>query len=116
MMFSLVEDLRDFMEEQVLLYNTTTFIELDPIVIPHQFSKKEDIEISGFFAATIAWGQRATILKNAKKLMAYMDDSPFDFIINHEEKDLSPFASFVHRTFNGTDCIYFSSQLLCDEA
>jgi uncharacterized protein (TIGR02757 family) len=75
------------------------------------FSKKEDIEIAGFLAATIAWGQRNTILKNANKLMAWMDLQPHDFILNHTEADLKLFKTFVHRTFNGLDCVYFIKAL-----
>jgi uncharacterized protein (TIGR02757 family) len=106
-----LNELKDFLDEKVLLYNQPHFIELDPISIPHLFTKKEDIEISGFFAATIAWGQRPTILRNAEKLMQWMDNSPYDFVINFEEEDLKPFKAFVHRTFNGSDCINFLKAL-----
>lgn len=104
-------NIKNFLDEKVDLYNRSEFIEADPISIPHKFSKKEDIEISGFFAATIAWGQRPVILKNANRLMEMMDNSPHDFILNHSKKDLKPFTAFVHRTFNGTDCMYFISSL-----
>src|SRR6185436_5168411 len=87
------------------------FIASDPISIPHLFSKKEDIEIAGFFAATIAWGQRPTILKNARRLMQWMDDSPHDFILTHKKTDVVPFKKFVHRTFHGEDTIYFLKAL-----
>lgn len=101
------EELKDFLEEKYDQYDRLTFIEADPISIPHQFTKKEDIEIAGFLAATIAWGQRPTIIRNAQQLMRWMDMSPHDFIMHAREKDLGPFKSFVHRTFNGTDCVYF---------
>ncbi len=103
--------LKDFLEEKYLQYNTHSFIESDPISIPHLFTKKEDIEIAGFFAATIAWGQRKTILKNARLLMQYMDFAPHDFILSFTKNDLSPFNKFTHRTFNGDDCIYFLQAL-----
>lgn len=105
------EHLKYFLEEKVSLYNCPEFISLDPISIPHQFSKKEDIEISGFFSATIAWGQRQTILKNANRLMQMMDHAPHEFILHHSKSDLEPFSKFVHRTFNGEDCIYFIQSL-----
>ncbi len=105
------KELYYFLEEKHALYNRTSFIEADPVSIPHLFSKKEDIEIAGFFAATIAWGQRSTILNNANKLMRWMDLSPHDFILHHTPKDLKPFKSFVHRTFNGIDCLYFIASL-----
>jgi uncharacterized protein (TIGR02757 family) len=104
-------ELFEFLEEQHDFYNSVAFIEADPVSIPHLFSKKEDIEIAGFLSATIAWGQRASILKNAKKLMAWMDFSPHEFILQHSAKELKPFKNFVHRTFNGTDCLYFISAL-----
>lgn len=100
-------DLKSFLDEKVELYNTVAFIEKDPISIPHLFSKKEDIEIAGFLAATIAWGQRATIVKNALRLIRNMDHAPYDFVMNFKESDLSVFRTFVHRTFNGDDCKYF---------
>ncbi len=98
-------ELKDFLDEKVALYNNPKFIESDPIQIPHQFSKKEDIEIAGFLTATIAWGNRKSIIKNANRMMALMDNTPYEFIIQHNESDLKPLESFVHRTFNGNDFI-----------
>lgn len=100
-------ELKSFLDFKVEQYNTPRFIETDPIKIPHLFSKKEDIEIAGFLTATIAWGNRNSILKNAQKLMNLMDQSPYDFIMNHQANDLSGLENFVHRTFNGIDLQYF---------
>jgi uncharacterized protein (TIGR02757 family) len=100
-------ELKDFLDQKVLQYNKPAFITDDPISIPHQFTVKEDIEISAFLTALIAWGQRPVILKNAKRLLEQMDDSPFEFISAAKKADFERFNSFVHRTFNGTDCIYF---------
>lgn len=105
------QDLKIFLDEKVYQYNTTRFIDDDPISIPHRFTKKEDIEISGFLTATISWGQRPVILKNASQLLKRMDDSPHDFILNFQPEDLLPFRSFVHRTFNGEDCTFFLQSL-----
>jgi len=102
-----IEELKAFLDSKYLLYNSLSFIETDPISIPHLFGRKEDIEISGFLAATLAWGQRVTIINNTKKLMGWMDNEPFDFILNFTQHDLKPFQKFVHRTFNGVDCEYF---------
>lgn len=104
-------ELKKYLDEKVELYNRPTFIEEDPISIPHLFSRKEDIEISGFLSAVIAWGQRKTILANAGKLMEMMDNAPYDFISGFRDTDLKPFEHFVHRTFNGIDCIYFLTSL-----
>lgn len=100
-------DIKEFLDEKVYQYNTPAFIESDPISIPHKFDLKEDIEISGFLAATIAWGNRTMIIKNATRLVGMMGNSPYDFIMNHEEHHLDRFKGFVHRTFNDVDLIYF---------
>lgn len=92
-------------------YNMHWFIEEDPISIPHMFSSKEDREIAGFLAATIAWGQRPVIIKNAKLLMQWMDYQPFEFIQNASATEFLHFNKFKHRTFNGIDCIYFLKAL-----
>lgn len=99
--------LKKLLDQKADQYNSAEFIATDPVSIPHLFTKKEDIEIAGFMAATIAWGQRITIISNAMKLMDWMDSQPFDFILNFSEKDILPFRKFVHRTFNGEDCEYF---------
>jgi len=104
-------ELIDFLNSKVEQYNNPRFIESDPIQIPHLFSKKEDIEISGFLTATIAWGNRKSIIKNAKRMMQMLDNSPHDFILNHEEADLKALLPFVHRTFNGYDFILFVQSL-----
>lgn len=101
------EKLKEFLEEKVAQYNTPDFIPLDPISIPHLFTKKQDIEISGFFAATFAWGIRKTIIRKCKELMEMMDWAPHDFVLNYSERDLVPFLNFKHRTFNNTDLLYF---------
>ena len=106
-----LHQIKDLLELKYNQFNTTDFIETDPISIPHLFSKKEDIEIAAFFSATIAWGQRITILKNARLLMQYMEDSPHDFILHATKDDLKPFKKFVHRTFNGEDAIFFIKAL-----
>lgn len=105
------KELHGFLEENYKRYNCPDFITSDPISIPHQFSKKQDIEIAAFFSATIAWGQRPTIIKNANDLMKKMDHAPHDFIMNHTNKDLLSFELFKHRTFNGIDCIFFMQSL-----
>ena len=99
--------LKEFLDIKAFQYNNPDFIQSDPISIPHLFTKNEDIEIAGFLAAIIAWGQRPTIIKNGNQLVEWMDFSPHDFILNFKEKDLQPFKKFVHRTFNGEDCTYF---------
>lgn len=96
-------ELKEFLDTKVLLYNQPSFIESDPISIPHRFSLKEDIEISGFLAATIAWGNRKSILNNASRMMDLLGNSPFDFVMEHSEDQLDTLDEFVHRTFNGLD-------------
>jgi uncharacterized protein (TIGR02757 family) len=100
-------ELKSFLDEKVLQYNTLDFIESDPVQIPHLFSQKEDIEIAGFLSATIAWGNRKMIITNSHKMMALMGNSPFDYVMSHSENDLERLESFVHRTFNGQDFASF---------
>lgn len=100
-------ELFDFLEEKVELYNNPNFIESDPIQIPYLFHRKEDIEIAGFLAASIAWGNRKMIIKNAHKMVELMGNSPYDFVMNHTDNDLERLQNFVHRTFNSDDFIGF---------
>lgn len=102
-----MQSLTDFLNRKVAEYNRPEFIREDPVAIPHLFTKKQDIEIAGFFAATFAWGIRATIIAKSKELMQLMDMAPHDFIKNHQPQDLKPFLHFKHRTFNSTDLLYF---------
>jgi uncharacterized protein (TIGR02757 family) len=102
-----LKELKGFLDEKVAQYNNPTFIELDPIQIPHSYTRKEDIEISGFLSATISWGNRTSIVKNSKRMLAYMGDSPYDFILNHNDQHLKNMDGFVHRTFNSVDLLTF---------
>ncbi len=104
-------ELKEFLDEKVILYNNPKFIDSDPIQIPHLFSKKEDIEIAGFLTAIISWGNRTMIIRNAHKMMELLDNSPHDFILNHQEKDLKHLKGFVHRTFNYIDFQQFIKSL-----
>jgi uncharacterized protein (TIGR02757 family) len=102
-MSSKPDELRDFLDEKVLKYNNPDFIETDPVQVPHMFSGKEDIEISGFLTATISWGNRKSIIKNSLRMMELMGNSPYEFIMNCREDHLKKIEGFVHRTFNSTD-------------
>ena len=99
--------LQEELDFLVYKYNRPSFIADDPICVPHQFSQFQDIEIAGFLVATLAWGQRRTIIRNGRDLMQRMDNAPHDFILNHQESDRSVFNDFVHRTFQPIDCLYF---------
>lgn len=99
--------LKEFLDAKAEQYNAPNFIPLDPVSIPHRFIKKQDIEIAGFFAATLAWGQRITIIKKCRELLTLMDDAPHDFLLNHQSSDLKRFEHFKHRTFHATDTLYF---------
>src|SRR5271157_5781532 len=94
----------DFKYDQ---YNRPEFITTDPVSIPHRYSTKEDIEISAFLTATIAWGYRPGIIKSASKLMTLMHDAPYDFVLNAKGKELQKMKTFVHRTFQNDDLLYF---------
>lgn len=101
------EDLIAFFNRKVDEFNQPSFIKDDPVFVPHQFNKKQDIEISGFFAATFAWGIRTTIINKSMELMKRMDMHPHEFVIQHSENDLKSLLDFKHRTFNATDLLYF---------
>ena len=104
-------NLKEFLDIKSEEYNNTSFIENDPIQIPHKFKTKEDIEISGFLTATIAWGNRKSIINSSKRMMELLENDPHNFIINHSDNDLKSLLGFVHRTFNGYDFIQFVKSL-----
>jgi uncharacterized protein (TIGR02757 family) len=102
-------DLKKFLDRKVLEFNNSSFIGDDPICIPHLFSRKQDIEIAGFFAAVFAWGTRKTIINKCRHLLQLMDNAPYDFCMNCNNEDLKKLEGFCHRTFNDTDLLYFMS-------
>jgi len=102
-----IAELKEFLNEKAAFYNQPAFIKADPVCIPHSFSLKQDMEIAGLFAAVLAWGNRTTIINNCRRLMQWMDNSPYQFVLHHQDSDLRPFMHFVHRTFNATDALYF---------
>lgn len=101
------DSLYQLLEQKVKLYNQPDFIKNDPISIPHQFTRLQDIEMMGFWAAVLAWGLRKTIIRKCNELIDLMDGAPYQFITQHEPKDLKRFEDFKHRTFNATDTLYF---------
>ncbi len=100
-------ELKEFLDEKVKLYNNTNFITSDPIQIPHLFTQKEDIEIAGFLAATISWGNRKVIIQNSHKMINIMGNSPFDFVMSFNDNQIEKLENFVHRTFNNIDLSTF---------
>jgi len=105
------EQLKNYLDLKVEKYNQIDFIDSDPIQIPHKFSKKEDIEIAGFLAATIAWGNRKIIIRNSNRMMDLMDNAPYEFITSFQDSDLERLDGFVHRTFNSGDFAQFLKSL-----
>lgn len=99
-------DIFELLEQKYDEFNRLSYIDTDPIQIPHRFSKVEDIEISAFLTATIAWGNRKSIIKNANRLMGLMDNAPHDFVLNASIDEIKHLKTFVHRTFNGDDCMF----------
>ena len=99
--------LKNFLDAKVAQYNHPDFIQDDPILIPHSYQKRQDIEIAGFWAALLAWGQRKVIISKCQALLGMMDHAPHDFILHHQPGDLKPLLNFKHRTFNATDTLYF---------
>jgi uncharacterized protein (TIGR02757 family) len=103
------KDLKELLDRKVELYNQPSFIKNDPISIPRQFKKKQDIEIAGFFAAVFSWGNRTTIINKSTELMQLMGNAPYEFCRHHSAADLKKMLAFTHRTFNATDLLYFIS-------
>lgn len=99
--------LKPFLEAKTAHYNQPAFINGDPVSIPHRYTKLQDIEIAGLFAAILAWGNRTTIINKGNELMELFDNSPYDFILNHQPRERMKLMSFTHRTFNGLDLLYF---------
>ncbi|HYW96815.1 MAG TPA: TIGR02757 family protein [Bacteroidales bacterium] len=105
------QELKEWLEEYYDYFNRVTFIPDDPISVPHRYEMKQDIEIAGFLTAVIAWGQRPVIIRNATWLVDSMPDGPYQFIMNATDSQLMHFSGFSHRTFNGTDCLFFLRSL-----
>jgi len=105
------DELKEFLDAKAAQYEHPRFLESDPLQIPHRFSSKADIEISAFLTATIAWGNRKSIINNATRMMELLDNAPAEFIRNHNDAALDKLSDFVHRTFNGNDFIYFVKSL-----
>ncbi|MEI9909930.1 MAG: TIGR02757 family protein [Bacteroidota bacterium] len=101
------KNLKEFLDSKVDQYNQPFFITDDPVCVPHLFTKKQDIEIAGFFAAIFAWGNRTTIIRKSKELMQLMEMQPYEFCRNYDELSLKNLLAFKHRTFNTTDLLYF---------
>ncbi|MDP4264718.1 MAG: TIGR02757 family protein [Bacteroidota bacterium] len=101
------KELKEFLDRKVDQYNQPSFIQDDPVSIPHLFSRQQDIEIAAFFASIFAWGNRTTIIRKSKELMEAMQMHPYEFMLNHSPTDLKRLLSFRHRTFNTTDLLYF---------
>ncbi len=100
-------DLKEFLDDRYRKYSNPSFIVNDPVSVPHGYSLKQDIEITGLWTAILSWGQRATIIRKAKELFSLMDKAPCEFILHHRANDLKKFLLFCHRTFNATDTLYF---------
>lgn len=101
------KDLRAFLDRKAAEYNRPSFINDDPISIPHGYGQRQDIEIAGFFAAVFSWGNRKTIIRKTRELMQLMDEAPYQFILQHSDEDLKKLLDFRHRTFNATDLLHF---------
>jgi uncharacterized protein (TIGR02757 family) len=104
-------ELKEFLDEKSHYYQNFDFVESDPVKVPHQFIKKEDVEISAFLTAIISWGRRKSILESAFRIMNAMSYQPYDFTMNHTEADLKELDLINHRTFKGIDLRFFIESL-----
>ena len=106
-----MQDLKLYLDKQVAVFNNPSFIDSDPISIPHRFAIKQDIEISGFVTAILSWGNRRSIIAKSTFLMQLMENEPLSFLRNSSEKEFDRFSNFVYRTFNSDDCIFLLQAL-----
>ena len=104
-------ELKEFLDEKAEFYQQKEFIQTDPIIIPHEYDNKLDIEISGFLISIISWGNRKSIINSGYKIINLLEYSPYDFIMNHSDQDLKRIKGSIHRTFNSEDLIYFIKSL-----
>lgn len=103
-------EMKELLDRLCDRYNRPEFIPEDPISVPHRYSDRKDREVAGFLAATIAWGNRRSIVRSACRMMQLMDDRPADFVREASDRELEFVRHFVHRTFNGDD---FRDFILC---
>jgi uncharacterized protein (TIGR02757 family) len=101
------KELREFLDAKAEQYETSAFLDDDPVQIPHRFSLPQDQEIIGLLSATIAWGNRKSIIRSALRICALMDEAPYQFVMEHQETDLKRMEGFVHRTFQADDLRFF---------
>jgi len=104
-------EIKKLLDQKYNEFNNQSFIQTDPIQIPHRFSQKENIEISAFLTSIIAWGNRKMIINNANKMMNILDNNPIDFIQNASQKEIENLPDFKHRTFNEIDFKFFIKSL-----
>jgi len=104
-------ELKEFLDEKADFYEQKEFIQNDPIIIPHEYEDKFDIEISGFIISIISWGNRKSIINSGYKIKDILESSPYDFIMNHSQKDLKRIKGSIHRTFNSDDLVFFIKSL-----
>ena len=85
------------LDEEASRINSPAFIANDPVQFPRRFSSIQDIEIASLLAATIAWGNRKMICRNADKMLALMDNQPYNFVMDGAYEDIPDIN--IHRTF-----------------
>ena len=80
------------LDNLVTKYETPDFIKDDPIIFSHKFSSKKDIEIAGFIASLVAYGQRPVFIKKLNTLLLDIAKAePHNFILNFDPVILGDF-------------------------
>ncbi|MCW5898348.1 MAG: TIGR02757 family protein [Flavobacteriales bacterium] len=98
---------KEILEEAYERFARPAFVADDPIQVPRAFNQRGDAETIGFLTATIAWGQRKTIIANAQRLSRMMDEAPHDFVMHATPTELRTLERFTHRTFQPVDLRHF---------
>lgn len=98
--------MKDFLDAAAARVNSRDFIAEDPVQFPRRFSKQPDIETAGLLAATIAWGNRRMICRDADRMLGLMADDPAAFTLEGAFEEI-PDEVNIHRTFFGRNLKYY---------
>lgn len=99
-------DIAELLISEAERINNPAFIAEDPVQFPRRFSQLQDIELTAFLSAIIAWGRRSMICRDAEKMLSLMDHSPYAYVMDEGYLDLDPRLN-IHRTFFAEHLQYF---------
>lgn len=98
-------DIKELLDSEARRINHVDFIANDPVQFPRRFEHLQDIEIAALLSATIAWGNRKMICNNCNKMLALMDNQPYDYVMDKGYEELPDMN--IHRTFFSKNLRYY---------